>query len=45
MNVYFVVVYGLGRIQYILDKFSGEYSFTYQDGWFVYAAEIPLHQE
>ncbi|MGN0314360.1 MAG: sensor histidine kinase [Fusicatenibacter sp.] len=37
--------YGLGRIQYILDKFSGEYSFTYQDGWFVYAAEIPLNQE
>lgn len=37
--------YGLGRIQYILDKFGGEYNFAYKDGWFVYAAEIPLNQE
>jgi len=34
--------YGLGRIQYILDKLGGEYTFSYQDGWFTYAAEIPL---
>ena len=37
--------YGLGRIKYILDKFEGEYSFAYKDGWFVYAAEIPLNQQ
>lgn len=37
--------YGLGRIQYILEKFGGEYNFAYRDGWFVYAAEIPLNQE
>lgn len=37
--------YGLGRIQYILDKFGGEYNFAYKDGWFVYAAEVPLNQE
>lgn len=37
--------YGLGRIQYILDKLGGEYTFTYQDGWFTYAAEIPLKKE
>lgn len=36
--------YGLGRIKYILDKLGGEYSFAYKDGWFVYAAEIPLNQ-
>ncbi len=37
--------YGLGRIQYILDKLEGEYTFTYKDGWFTYAAEIPLKKE
>lgn len=37
--------YGLGRIKYILDKLGGEYSFAYKDGWFVYAAEIPLNQQ
>lgn len=37
--------YGLGRIQYILDKLEGEYTFNYKDGWFTYAAEIPLKKE
>lgn len=37
--------YGLGRIKYILDKFEAEYNYAYKDGWFVYAAEIPLNQE
>ncbi len=37
--------YGLGRIQYILDKLGGEYTFNYKDGWFTYAAEIPLKKE
>lgn len=37
--------YGLGRIKYIMDKFGGEYNFAYKDGWFVYAAEIPLNHE
>jgi len=34
--------YGLGRIRFILDKLGGEYDFSWQDGWFTYAAEIPL---
>jgi len=37
--------YGLGRIQYILDELGGEYTFTYKDGWFTYAAEIPLKKK
>lgn len=37
--------YGLGWIQYILDKLEGEYTFNYKDGWFTYAAEIPLKKE
>lgn len=37
--------YGLGRIQYILEQFRGEYSFEYKDGWFIYVAEIPLDLE
>lgn len=34
--------FGLPRIQHILDQFGAEYTFTYEDGWFQFVAEIPL---
>ena len=34
--------YGIPRIQYILNQLGGEYAFDYQEGWFTFAAEIPL---
>ena len=34
--------YGLGSIRRILDSLGAEYTFQYEDGWFRFAAEIPL---
>jgi len=34
--------YGLERIQSVMEKLHGEYTFDYRDGWFSFAAEIPL---
>ena len=34
--------YGLPAICSVLDGLKGEYAFDYQDGWFRFAAEIPL---
>lgn len=34
--------YGLPRIQFILDQLHAEYAFDYKNGWFIFAAEIPL---
>ena len=34
--------FGLVSIRRILDEFQGEYAFQYDDGWFQFAAEIPL---
>ena len=37
--------FGLVRIQHILDQFGAEYTFTYEDGWFQFVAEIPLNKQ
>lgn len=34
--------YGIGSIRHILNKLHGEYTFGYEDGWFRFAADIPL---
>lgn len=34
--------YGLSQVQSILGQLHAEYAFDYQDGWFTFAAEIPL---
>lgn len=34
--------YGIPRVQYILNQLKAEYAFGYKDGWFTFAAEIPL---
>lgn len=34
--------YGMALICSVLEKLHGEYTFDYQDGWFSFAAEIPL---
>ena len=34
--------YGIPRICYILNQLHAEYAFDYCDGWFTFAAEIPL---
>lgn len=33
--------FGLSRIQMILKQLQAEYTFTYEDGWFDFVAEIP----
>lgn len=33
--------YGLGAVIYTLEQLKAEYTYTYQDGWFLFAAEIP----
>lgn len=33
--------YGLGAVVYILEKLKADYTYTYQDGWFQFSAEIP----
>lgn len=33
--------YGLLAVKYILNQLNAEYTFTYQDGWFQFVAEIP----
>lgn len=33
--------YGLPAVKYILNQLGAEYTFTYQDGWFQFVAEIP----
>ena len=33
--------FGLSRIQMILKQLGAEYTFTYEDGWFDFVAEIP----
>lgn len=33
--------YGLPAVKYILNNLKAEYTFTYEDGWFQFAAEIP----
>lgn len=33
--------YGLQAVKYILSEFQAEYTFAYDTGWFVFAAEIP----
>lgn len=33
--------YGLTAVKYILNQLNAEYTFTYRDGWFQFAAEIP----
>ena len=32
--------YGLSAVVYTLEQLQAEYTFTYQDGWFQFAAEI-----
>ena len=34
--------YGIPSIRRILEQFNAEYTFAYEDGWFQFAAEIPL---
>lgn len=34
--------YGIPRVQHILNQLKAEYAFGYKDGWFTFAAEIPL---
>jgi hypothetical protein len=34
--------YGLQQVHFILDKQNAEYSFSYEDGWFQFVAEIPI---
>lgn len=34
--------YGLANIQRILRQLDSEFTFTYQEGWFEFAAEIPI---
>lgn len=34
--------YGLSQVHSILNQLRAEYAFDYQDGWFTFAAEIPL---
>lgn len=34
--------YGLMIIRYILEQYNAEYTFTYEDGWFHFVAELPL---
>lgn len=36
--------FGLIRIQHILDQFGAEYTYTYEEGWFQFVAEIPLNK-
>ena len=36
--------YGLMIIRHILDQYNAEYTFTYEDGWFHFAAELPLNE-
>ena len=36
--------YGLMIIRHILDQYNAEYTFTYEDGWFHFVAEIPLNE-
>lgn len=36
--------YGLMIIRHILDQNNAEYTFAYEDGWFRFAAEIPLNE-
>ena len=33
--------YGLGAVVYTLDQLKAEYTYSYQNGWFQFAAEIP----
>lgn len=33
--------YGIGNVCTLLNKLHAEYTFTYEDGWFRFAAEIP----
>lgn len=33
--------YGLSHIQYILNQLNAEFTFTYENGWFEFVAEIP----
>ena len=33
--------YGLGAVVYTLEQLKAEYTYTYQSGWFQFAAEIP----
>ena len=33
--------YGLSRIRYVLDQLNAEFTFTYENGWFEFVAEIP----
>jgi hypothetical protein len=34
--------YGLSIIRHILKQHNAEYTFTYDDGWFHFVAEIPI---
>lgn len=34
--------YGLPQIRYIMNDFNGTYAMDYSDGWFTFAAEIPM---
>lgn len=34
--------YGLRAVIYTLDQLKAEYTYSYQDGWFQFAAEIPV---
>lgn len=34
--------YGMPAIRYVLDRMQAEYTFDYEDGWFRFAAEIPM---
>ena len=34
--------FGLANIQLILEKYSGEYTMFYENGWFQFTADIPF---
>lgn len=34
--------YGIPAVKYILEQLDAEYTFSYQDGWFQFVAEIPI---
>ena len=34
--------FGLANIRLILEKYSGEYTMFYENGWFQFTADIPL---
>lgn len=36
--------YGLAHIEYILNQLGAEFIFAFNDGWFEFAAEIPLNE-